>query len=132
MDIWGAIQGKRYHKGDHKLQRVTRGRGRGSVSPRPFLPEFTFTCQLPSLRLGPLENTRTSSFQWTLSQKLLDPRSRDHKITIQVKSNGHPPFCFSPEIGSGSLAGLFKFYCRSGDRLTLNKMAFATANNHLG
>lgn len=66
-----------------------------------------------------------------LSQKLLDPRSRDHKMTIQVKSSGHPPFCFSPEIGSGSLAGLLEFDCPSVDQLTLNKMAFATANNRL-
>lgn len=110
MDIREVIQGKRIIR--RTLWRVIYGRGKGQPAPDPSPPSPLHTrgnhwdlafWKIPEFLLSNGLSLKT----------LLDTRSKDHKETVQVKRNGHPPFCFSPETGSGSLAGLLEFDCCS-------------------
>ena len=125
MDIREVIQGKRIIK--RTLWRVIYGKGKGQTAPDPSPPSPLHIMDNHwDLALWKIPEFLLSN---GLSLKtLLDTRSKDHKEAIQVKRNGHPPFCFSPETGSGSLSDLLEFDCCSGEQFTLNKMAFATEN----
>lgn len=89
------------------------------VSPRPsnLVHPHMSIC-----KLGGLVLKRISSLQWTVPQTT--PQIQEPQCDMKVKSNGSPAMCFSPEIGSGSFAGLLELDCWSGELSTLNKCRF--------